>query len=376
MTDRFKLLEFFAGGGMARLGLSEFFECVFANDNDPKKCNTYRVNFGEDHLIEAGIETLHTSDLPTADLAWASFPCQDLSLAGNRSGMSGARSGTFWAFWKLMTDLKTEGRAPRLIVVENVTGLLTSHSGRDFEAIIGAFGHAGYQAGGIVLDAAAFVPQSRPRLFLVAWDSSLVGPAQAATEKDPLLARGVAQLPGEKRRHWHTLSLPEPPLRNIDLAAIISKHPPKAAWRSEADLEKLLGQMTSLHRGRVEAAIRADSLRVGAVYKRIRKGEQRAEVRYDGLAGCIRTLKGGSSRQLLLISEGGRLGLRPMLARETADLMGLPASYHLPKSDTAAISLCGDGVCVPAIAWLSEHVLAPLLQQNLRIGLRDERIGA
>ena len=361
---------------MARLGLAKQFTCVFANDNDPKKSNTYRANFGNHHLVEADIGTLQVSDLPTADLAWASFPCQDLSLAGARRGMSADRSGTFWSFWELMKDLKRDSRAPKVIVIENVTGLLTSHSGRDFEAVIRAFGEAGYGVGGAIIDAADFVPQSRPRLFLVAWQRSMEGPYEAKVESEPLLSRATAQMPQTARRNWRTLALPPPPPRNIDLAGIIETHPPETAWRSGHDLEKLLSQMAPLHRARVDAALRADSLKVGAVYRRIRKGIQRAEVRYDGLAGCLRTLKGGSSRQLLLISENGKLGLRPILAREAADLMGLPRSYQLPKRDTAAISLCGDGVCVPAVAWLSEHVLAPLLQQNLLIGRSGKRIGA
>ncbi len=376
VSPRFTFLEFFAGGGMARLGLAEHFDCIFANDHDAKKCKAYRQNFGAEHLVEADIDDLHAGQVPTADLAWASFPCQDLSLAGSRSGMSGARSGTFWSFWKLMTDLGRERRAPKVIVIENVTGLLTSHQGRDFEALVMALGSEGYVVGGGVIDAANFVPQSRPRLFLIAWQNSMQDPALAGNEADPFLSRATHKLPYEAERYWRALKLPSAPHRNTDLAAIIDKRPPASVWRSCGDLEKLLSQMAPLHRARVDAAVAAGCLKVGAVYRRIRKGVQRAEVRYDGLAGCVRTLKGGSSRQLLLISERGELRLRPMLARESADLMGLPSTYALPNTATAAISLCGDGVCVPAVAWLSRHVLAPLLQQNLVIGPGDNRVGA
>ncbi len=79
-------LEFFAGGGMARLGLGRGWRCLFANDLDPAKCAAYRANFGGEELVEADIAGLSARDLPAAraDLAWASFPCQDLSLAGAR----------------------------------------------------------------------------------------------------------------------------------------------------------------------------------------------------------------------------------------------------------------------------------------------------
>lgn len=75
-------LEFFAGGGMARLGLGPRWRCLFANDFDAAKCAAYRANFGGADLVEADIASLAASDLPRerADLAWASFPCQDLSL--------------------------------------------------------------------------------------------------------------------------------------------------------------------------------------------------------------------------------------------------------------------------------------------------------
>ena len=371
----FTFLEFFAGGGMARLGLADQFTCVLANDNDARKCAAYRANFGGAHLIEADIADLKASEIPSADLAWASFPCQDLSLAGNRGGLSSARSGTFWAFWDLMTAMKQEGRAPGVIVIENVTGLLTSHAGKDFAALVQALGEGGYRVSGAVIDAAAFVPQSRPRVFIVAWQAELASPPQAAADASPLLLRAVDGLPAAAQRFWHPAELPEPARRTCDLVDILETAPPPGIWRTSQDLEKLLGQMTALHRARVAAAVSTESLRVGAVYRRIRKGVQRAEVRYDGLAGCLRTLKGGSSRQLLLISEQGELGLRPMLPREAARLMGLPPSYVLPKSATAAISLCGDGVCVPAVAWLSRHLLAPLLHQNTAIGLSGKRIG-
>jgi DNA (cytosine-5)-methyltransferase 1 len=97
--------EFFAGGGMARAGLGSGWKCLFANDFDHKKGETYRKNWGDKELKTLDVGSLKTSDLPgVADLAWASFPCQDLSLAGGGAGLKGDRSGTFWPFWRLMAD--------------------------------------------------------------------------------------------------------------------------------------------------------------------------------------------------------------------------------------------------------------------------------
>ena len=122
--------EFFAGGGMARAGVGSHWTCLFANDIDPKKALSYATNWGEQQVVVRDVAHLKLSELPAiADLVWASFPCQDLSLAGMGAGLDGDRSGTFWPFWNLMKALRVERRAPRMIVLENVKGALTSHGG-------------------------------------------------------------------------------------------------------------------------------------------------------------------------------------------------------------------------------------------------------
>src|SRR5580704_18049077 len=118
--------EFFAGGGMVRAGLGPEWRCIFANDFDHKKSRIYMENWGEGELRTADVSTLTTKDIPgSANLAWASFPCQDLSLAGGSAGLKGDRSGTFRPFWNLMKGMTDEDRAPRVIVLENVCGTLT-----------------------------------------------------------------------------------------------------------------------------------------------------------------------------------------------------------------------------------------------------------
>src|SRR6266851_1977155 len=113
--------EFFAGGGMARAGLGEEWTCLFANDIEPKKGASYVAIWGAAHPTIENVAKLTTKQLPGhADLAWASFPCQDLSLAGDGAGLKGERSGTFWPFWSLIQSMRSEGRAPKLVVLENV----------------------------------------------------------------------------------------------------------------------------------------------------------------------------------------------------------------------------------------------------------------
>ena len=360
--------EFFAGGGMARTGLGEGWRCLFANDFDPRKTVVYRDNFGGDDLTEGDVWAVRPDQLPgRADLAWASSPCQDLSLAGRRAGLGGARSSAFWGFWRLIEALAAEGRAPRAVVIENVVGLLTSHGGADFTALCGAFARAGYRFGAVEMDAALFTPQSRPRMFLVA---VRVGPSRdvavepAAPFHSARVVEAFARLPEDLKTCWQWWRLPPPPARNTHLHALLE--PDDAVkWRDAAQTAALVAQLTPRHRARLDAAVAKDGRAVAAVYRRIRveKGQrvQRAELRLDGLAGCLRTAGGGSSRQFLLFAEPGRIRSRMLSPREGARLMGLPDDYRLPRAATAALHVAGDGVAVPVVRWLAQTLLEPLL---------------
>lgn len=372
VEPRFTCLEFFAGGGLARLGLEDHFDCVFANDIDPMKCRTYRHNFPGDELIEADVTTIDPDTVPDADLAWASFPCQDLSLAGARGGLNGARSGAFWGFWNIIDHQLKQKRAPRLLVLENVTGLISSNAGADLQALVSTLQAGGYHAGAVVLDAAHFRPQSRPRVFIIAHHGA-PPPALVSTTPHPVhhphaLTRFVAALPAEITGKWVWWRLPDLPIRNVALSDVIERSPPESVWRADAAVEKLRHQMSPAHQKRLADALGTPELRAGAVYRRIRTEDgqkiQRAEIRYDGLAGCLRTPAGGSSKQLLVVTQNGKARLRPLLAREAARLMGCQETYKLPASQTDGLKVMGDGVCVPAVKWLAYELLAPMLARQ------------
>ena len=355
-------LEFFAGGGMARVGLGEGWTCAFANDFDPVKAATYRANFADadEHFRQGDVFALTADVLPTADLAWASSPCQDFSLAGARAGLAGGKSSAFFGFWTLMRAMSAERRAPPVIVIENVVGLLTSHHGDDFTALCGALGQEGYRFGALEIDAAAFAPQSRPRVFVVATRLPTAGLEGPSAFHSRAIREAAARLPEDLQAGWIWWGVPSPPARNTDLAAMLE---PDAAvtWNPPERTEALLDLMAPSHRQAVEARVKAGGRAVGAVFRRMRGGRQRAEVRFDGLAGCLRTPRGGSSRQTLLVVDEGQVRSRLLTPREGARLMGLPDTYQLPRSQTSGLQVIGDGVAAPAVRWLAETLLEPLV---------------
>jgi DNA (cytosine-5)-methyltransferase 1 len=361
--------EFFCGGGMARAGLGDAWRCLFANDSDPRKARAYADNWGAAEFRLADVATLRPVELPgRADLAWASFPCQDLSLAGAGAGLSGARSSAFWGFHALLRALGAEGRAPRLVALENVLGLLTSKGGADFAALCRALADLGCRFGALTIDAAHFVPQSRPRLFLVALSEEvappeeLTAPGPVAPYAAPALRRAVDALPAALAARWLWWRLPPPPRVNGALVDCLDAAPYDAPWLSAAQTEALLAALSRGSRAQLERACAAGGRHVAALFRRTRPDGVRAEARFDGLAGCLRTPAGGSSRQFLLDIEGGTARARLIGAREAARLMGLPDSYRLPTRRNEAYHLLGDGVVAPVVRFLSEGLLSPLAE--------------
>jgi len=368
--------EFFAGGGMARAGLGAGWTCLFANDFDPKKGQAYRANWGTGGELAVGdVREVEAAALPGhADLVWGSFPCQDLSLAGARAGLGGARSGTFFPFWRLIDALAADGRAPALVAVENVCGALTARGGADFGVICRTFAEAGYRFGPLVINADLFVPQSRPRLFVIGVRRDIeIAPrlltgAPVAPFHTRALGHAVDRLPSPTRERLLWWNLPAPKPRTTTFADLIEAEPADVSWHTQAETKRLLDLMSPVNLAKVEAAKHAGRRMIGGVYRRTRRDgaggkTQRAEVRFDDVAGCLRTPGGGSSRQIIMIVEGYRVRSRLISARETARLMGLDDSFVLPGNYNAAYHLTGDGVVAPVVRHLARHIFEPVLGQ-------------
>ncbi|MFE3080921.1 DNA cytosine methyltransferase [Nocardia tengchongensis] len=394
-TGEFIVGEFFAGIGLARLGLESAgakFKVAWANDLDSDKQGMYEGNFNDErshyHLedIRTVAEDIVRAKVPTdLSLAWASFPCTDLSLAGGRQGLAGRHSSTFWDFALVLERLGA--RRPPVVAIENVNGFATSHSGNDIKAAVARLNDLGYSVDVLTLDARRWVPQSRPRLFLVAvferyledvkldertgtqlrpvWldrvlnDPDLITHRTLLNEDDPdvlppLGSTGWTKVVSELERKIREKKLPEPK-KKID-------------WWDEARTKRFTDELSEFQKSRI-AALEAGEARNQPVYRtayrRTRDHKPAWEIRADDVAGCLRTARGGSSKQAVVeIKSGEPLRVRWMTGREYAALMGAP-EYVLPDNPNRAIMGFGDAVCVDAVRWLAANYLAPLLDRTL-----------
>lgn len=380
MSEREKLhtfYEFFAGGGMARAGLGRQWQCLFANDISTRKADAYTRNWGLENFVTSDIFDLKASSLPgQADLAWGSFPCQDLSLAGTGAGLGGKRSGAFWGYWALIRSLNRDGRKPRMVMLENVLGTLTSRAGKDFDAIAKALAKENYQFGAMVIDAVHFIPQSRPRLFILGVDADMKIPesvhgwtATPAWHSDAVI-RAHNRLAKKEQALWRWWAPSMPGLPPRRLEDLLESDPGGVVWNSADETTKLLSSMSDVNRRKVMLAQAHGTTRVGTVYRRTRNGVVRAEVRFDGVAGCLRTPSGGSSRQTLLVVEGERIRSRLLSPREAARLMGLPDDYELPGRYNEAYHLAGDGVVVPVVEHIARTLLGPIITAQVTFSTR------
>lgn len=364
----FKFLEFFAGGGMARAGLASHWESVWANDFSIAKATVYQKNWGLGELHVGDVAQVSASALPQAHMVWGSFPCQDLSQAGNRSGIgsehdaSFTRSGSFWPFWKLVAQ-----KRPPIVVLENVEGALKANCGADFRALCAALSRANYRFGPMVLDAVHWVPQSRRRLFIVAVSDHVpipqhlmaVGPEAFCHPKSVIQAFNSSD--ENIRAKWIWWSLQPPVLKRPLVDVLINVDADRwVDWDSPDKTRYILSLMSGLHAKKIDHARQMDRRVVGFAYRRTRNGKQRAEVRFDGIAGCLRTAGGGSSKQIVIEVHGARVRTRLLSPREAARLQGLPDSYWLPDDYNEAYDVVGDGLSVPVVKFLGDELLTPL----------------
>lgn len=373
--------EFFAGIGLMRMGLERAkWNVIWANDIDEDKMHMHQGHYTNDdaHFCLGDVHSLDPDDIPTVSLATASFPCNDLSLAGARRGLAGQHSSAFWGFIDAMKGMGN--RRPPLVMLENVVGFLTSHDGNDLKEACLALNELGYSVDAFIVDAALFVPQSRQRLFLIGKRESRTTSVVAETLsfyesqcRPQALADFILWNPDIR---WSIRSLPPITKINTPLQDILEDLPPNSPhWWTKQRADYLLNQMSEKHRAIADRMILGKKIAFGTVFRRVRHGRSMAELRTDGIAGCLRTPRGGSGRQILFMAGRRRCAVRLLTPRECARLMGAD-DFQITVSLNQALFGFGDAVCVPVIQWIAENYLTPALKEIHVHQVRKDRYTA
>ena len=167
-----RVCELFAGIGGFRHGLekaSSKFQTVFANELDKWAASIYRHHWPDGSLCEGDIRNIQAKDLPNFDLLCGGFPCQPFSAAGKRSEFRDPRGTLIYEVLRIAKE-----KQPKMLLLENVPGLLNIQRGQTFQTILEGLGNLGYICEWKVFNSKFFgVPQSRRRVFIVAYLTSL-----------------------------------------------------------------------------------------------------------------------------------------------------------------------------------------------------------
>jgi len=352
--------EFFSGIGLVRLAFeSSGWRVIFANDIDPDKTEMYKANFGDAELVRGDVHSIQPDVVPSCALYTASFPCNDLSLAGSMAGLNGKQSGAYWGLIRILKGKRAQDR-PALILLENVPGFLASRKGKDFETALRALNDLEYSCDAFFLDAVNFVPQSRRRLFVVA-KKDLDCPGQVTSNRSCLRPKALTDfINAHPNIRWHVWPLPDPPEQNTRIESVLEDLPDDSPeWWSNERAAYFLGQMSKRHSEVAKKMIAGSDYSFGTAFRRVRHGKSMAELRVDGIAGCLRTPRGGSGRQILFKAGRGKYRVRLLTPRECARLQGVPDSYDIVGTFNGGLFAFGDAVCVPAIQWIADNYLTP-----------------
>lgn len=139
---------------------------VWANEIDKHACKTYRLNFGEEYLVEDDIKNISTKYIPKFDILTAGFPCQAFSSVGLLQGFDDPRGNLFFEVIRVAKDIK-----PRVVFLENVANLLKHDDGNTFKVIKIMLKELGYTVLFQVMNAKEYgnLPQQRNRIYIVAF---------------------------------------------------------------------------------------------------------------------------------------------------------------------------------------------------------------
>jgi len=338
----------FSGIGGFDLGLDRAgMHCAWQVEID-KHCNTILENHWPE--VERYGDIKEVKDLRRVDFVCGGFPCQDLSVAGKRSGLAGERSGLFFEFMRILSEI-----TPQWVLIENVPGLLSSNEGRDMGTVIGELAERGYGWAYRVLDAQYFgVAQRRRRVFIVGClgdgrsaaevlfeQESVSGDSPPSREEGKELAKDVAVSLREGEGQ-----------RGLTVAHALARGSVSSGYRYDPNGEELivsgaLGVRTCRSVGAQDAAC-GHLLAIAQ--------NQRGELRTSKVHPQL-TCGGGKPGQGYPAVQIG-MAARKLTPVECERLQGFPDGWTEGCSDSARYRMLGNAVAVPVAEWIGMRIQA------------------
>ena len=259
----------------------------------------YSLNFSNADFVLGDITALKGANIPHAEIATASFPCTDLSLAGNRAGLKGRESGLIGEFLRILKEMG-DGR-PMAVMLENVAGFATSNGGRDLLTTLEALNELGYYCDTIALDARHFVPQSRPRLFVI----GTIDPPSIPYTSDRHVSLRPKWVPHflAKNPHLRTFSFPLPPLPSYSEQTLDDLAEPLPAtnpvwWDGQRTSRFLSSLSRSTRRGPLRCAMRLNRPGGPPIAGRVEGGRSGRSEAMASAAACAQREVDPASRHL------------------------------------------------------------------------------
>lgn len=328
----FTFIDLFAGIGGTRLGFEAAGgRCVFTSEWDKYACQTYRANHTDDHEIAGDIRKLDVAQIPDHDVLVAGFPCQPFSLAGVSKKNSLGRAHGFDdpTQGTLFFDLKRiiAAKRPKAFLLENVKNLRSHDRGRTFAVIMRVLrDELGYVVPDPrVIDAAAFVPQHRERIFIAGFRENL----------------GF---------DWNDVAVPGPDGRpTLESVLHTSDETPEAPFTHSRKGRTLVAERYVLSDhlwGYLQA--------YAEKHRRLGHGFGCSVVGPEDIARTLSARYHKDGSEILIRRASGNP--RRLTPRECARLMGFPDSFRIPVSDTQAYRQFGNSVVVPVIRGIARQM--------------------
>lgn len=378
MTATFGSL--FAGVGGFDLGFEQAgFQCRFQVEWDPH-CQQTLAHHWPDVPRWGDVSQVNGADLPPVDVITYGFPCQDLSVAGNRAGLDGNRSGLFFEAVRIIREMReaTDGRFPTWAVAENVAGLLNADNGHAMGRCVDELAEAGSLViEWCLVDAQWFgIPQRRRRVFL----ASCFDSATAERCPDPLfpVAESGARNPAEVEQARQTVTgdvangVGERGIQTVTGTLAAGAHP--GSYNGQDAYNDLLLPFVKAKRAQTDSDDETwEADRPNPTVTGFDQGDTRATtaVAFSHTQGIdvqasehhwptLRTEGGGQA------VAGSDLAVRRLTPLECERLMGWPDNHTLPRadgkpnSDSTRYRMCGNGVVAPVARWIAKQLQATL----------------